>query len=85
MKIQTFIKIKMFSCDICKDLFKDNTTFMKHVRLTHTGLETYHCTELNCEKKFISLDFFLKHRRTKHSYKIVENAFSLEDQSDLLI
>lgn len=59
----------MIPCKACEESFHNNNHFIRHVHLTHSGLNFFQCTETYCSKTFTILDSFIKHRRAKHSEK----------------
>ena len=80
----------MIMCEACYSSFYSNAQFMRHVRLTHFGLNIFKCSESNCERSFHVLGTFIRHRRRKHqdetslidnpSSSLVIDSFSESDE-----
>ena len=60
----------MILCEACHLSFDNNVQFLRYLKVTHSVLNIFRCSELNCRKTFQLLDSFIRHRRSKHLDKV---------------
>ena len=71
--------------EACHLSLNNDVQFIRHVRVTHSGLNIFRCLELNCEKTFQLLDSFIRHGRSKHPDKVQIPSSFIENPSCSLL
>jgi len=78
-------------CFQCSVEFHKNSDLLKHIRVCHSNVKTYKCSEVSCLRVFHQFNSYSKHRRCKHpdiisnstSSVTVEHAYSVELDNDI--